>query len=114
MSVAQPAALESEPAPVIAPTGVIVLPPGAAPAPTQEASERLASLSRVAAVASIGNTPLLRLHNFAAQAGLPDTVEIWLKAEWTNPGGSIKDRPALAIIRAAIADGRLRPGANPA
>src|SRR5215207_5647648 len=113
MTAAQPAAIESESAlamPAIAPTGVVALPPGAAPPPSREAADRLASLSRVAAVASIGNTPLLRLHSLAAQAGLPDSVELWLKAEWTNPGGSIKDRPALAIIRAAIADGRLRPG----
>lgn len=112
MSVAQSVPLETESAATAAPTSVVALPPGAAPAPTREASERLASLARVAAVASIGNTPLFRLHNLAAQAGLPDSVELWLKAEWTNPGGSIKDRPALAIIRAAIADGRLRPGAT--
>ena len=96
--------------PAASPTGVVALPPGSAPAPTREAADWLASLARVAAVASIGNTPLLRLQNLAARAGLPDSVELWLKAEWTNPGGSIKDRPALAIIRAAIADGRLRPG----
>ena len=101
MSVAQSVPFEPESA-AASPTGVVALPPGSAPAPSREAADRLASLARVAAVASIGNTPLLRLQNLAARAGLPDTVELWLKAEWTNPGGSIKDRPALAIIRAAL------------
>jgi cysteine synthase B len=115
MSVAQSVVVNPEPAaaiasPPIASAGVVALPPGAASAPTPGAADRLAGLARVAAVASIGNTPLLRLHNLATQAGLPESVELWLKAEWTNPGGSIKDRPALSIIRAAIADGRLRPG----
>jgi cysteine synthase B len=41
---------------------------------------------------------------------LPETVEIWVKAEWTNPGGSIKDRPALSIVRTALASGQLREG----
>ena len=59
---------------------------------------------------AIGNTPLLPLRRLAAAHGLPASVELWLKAEWTNPGGSIKDRPALAIVRAALADGRLGTG----
>jgi cysteine synthase B len=42
--------------------------------------------------------------------GLPDTVELWLKAEWTNPGGSVKDRPALNIVRSALASGKLGRG----
>ncbi len=37
-------------------------------------------------------------------------MQVFAKAEWFNPGGSIKDRPALNIIRAALADGRLGPG----
>ncbi len=43
----------------------------------------------------VGKTPLLRLGNIAAQAG---GVEICAKAEWFNPGGSVKDRPALSMI----------------
>jgi cysteine synthase B len=43
----------------------------------------------------VGNTPLLRLPNIAAD--LPG-VEIYGKAEWFNPGGSVKDRPALSMI----------------
>jgi S-sulfo-L-cysteine synthase (O-acetyl-L-serine-dependent) len=63
-----------------------------------------------AAALAIGNTPLLRLHRFARRAGLPDHVELWLKAEWSNPGGSVKDRPALAIVRDAIATGQVGNG----
>ena len=43
----------------------------------------------------IGNTPLVRLSSF--EAGLRD-VELWAKAEWRNPGGSVKDRPAARMI----------------
>lgn len=43
----------------------------------------------------IGDTPLLRLRNIAAPS---NKVEIYAKAEWFNPGGSVKDRPALGMI----------------
>lgn len=43
----------------------------------------------------IGNTPLVRLSNF--ESGLRN-VELWAKAEWRNPGGSVKDRPAARMI----------------
>jgi S-sulfo-L-cysteine synthase (O-acetyl-L-serine-dependent) len=43
----------------------------------------------------IGNTPLLRLANIGKEF---DRVEIYGKAEWFNPGGSVKDRPALRMI----------------
>jgi S-sulfo-L-cysteine synthase (O-acetyl-L-serine-dependent) len=52
----------------------------------------------------VGNTPLLRLRNLAPQRG---NVEVYAKAEWFNPGGSVKDRPALNIILGAERDGRL-------
>lgn len=55
----------------------------------------------------IGNTPLFRLSKIGAD--FPD-VEIYGKAEWFNPGGSVKDRPALAMIRAAEQAGDLKPG----
>ncbi len=45
----------------------------------------------------IGNTPLLSFRRITAH--LPDDVRIYAKAEWTNPGGSVKDRAALSIIR---------------
>jgi S-sulfo-L-cysteine synthase (O-acetyl-L-serine-dependent) len=56
----------------------------------------------------IGNTPLFLLRRVTA--GLPPSVEIYLKAEWCNPGGSVKDRAARHIVLAALADGRLKPG----
>src|SRR6266849_5610825 len=55
----------------------------------------------------IGNTPLLRLERIAT--GFPD-IEFCAKAEWFNPGGSVKDRPALGMIQAGLASGKLRPG----
>lgn len=53
---------------------------------------------------TIGNTPHIRLSRL-----FPDH-EVWIKSERTNPGGSIKDRIALAMIEAAEADGSLQPG----
>ncbi len=55
---------------------------------------------------AIGNTPLLRLR----LAGLPDGVEVWAKCEWFNPGGSVKDRTALSLVREGERSGALRPG----
>jgi cysteine synthase B len=52
----------------------------------------------------VGNTPLLPLRRFA---GLPPGVQVYAKAEWFNPGGSVKDRPALNIIQKALAEGQL-------
>jgi cysteine synthase B len=54
----------------------------------------------------IGDTPLVRLRHVSARTG----VEIYAKAEYQNPGGSVKDRAAAAIIREAELSGRLRPG----
>ncbi len=70
----------------------------------------LPSLDDVAAVRAIGETPLLDLARFRAAAGLPDTIRIRIKGEWANPGGSIKDRTALSIVRHAIAAGKLGQG----
>ncbi len=58
--------------------------------------------------AAVGNTPLLPLTRIGA--GLKPSVQVFAKAEWFNPGGSIKDRPALNILRTALADGSLTPG----
>lgn len=60
--------------------------------------------------AQVGNTPLLQLKRIAADAGLPEQVQLFAKAEWFNPSGSVKDRPALNIIRTAEEQGRLKPG----
>lgn len=54
----------------------------------------------------IGNTPLIRLNRLSDESG----CEILGKAEFLNPGGSIKDRTALGMIKAAIASGELQPG----
>jgi cysteine synthase len=56
--------------------------------------------------AAIGNTPLIRLRSLSEATG----CEILGKAEFMNPGGSVKDRAALAILNAAERDGTLRPG----
>ena len=60
--------------------------------------------------AHVGNTPLLPLSRISRDLNLPPTVNVFVKAEWFNPGGSVKDRPALNIIRTAIANGDLHPG----
>jgi cysteine synthase B len=56
----------------------------------------------------IGNTPLLAFRRVTRH--LPPRVEVFAKAEWFNPGGSVKDRPALNMIVAAERTGALRPG----
>ena len=55
----------------------------------------------------IGNTPLVDLSAFAHGLGVPATVEVYAKAEWFNPGGSVKDRPALYIVEAGERSGAL-------
>jgi cysteine synthase len=57
-------------------------------------------------IETIGNTPLIRLRKVSEETG----CEILGKAEFLNPGGSVKDRAALGMIRAAEADGSLKPG----
>ncbi|MCC3750404.1 MAG: cysteine synthase A [Halorhodospira halophila] len=57
-------------------------------------------------VGAVGNTPLIRLPRLSEETG----CEILGKAEFMNPGGSVKDRAALAIIQAAERSGELRPG----
>ena len=58
--------------------------------------------------ANIGNTPLIRLRNVTRN--LPAGVEVFAKAEHLNPGGSVKDRAALAMILAGERSGQLRRG----
>lgn len=55
---------------------------------------------------AIGNTPLIRLKKASELTG----CDIYGKAEFMNPGGSVKDRAALSIIQTAIRDGKLNPG----
>jgi cysteine synthase len=59
-------------------------------------------------VGSVGNTPLIRLAKLSQETG----CEILGKAEFLNPGGSVKDRAALYIIEAAEKSGELIPGAT--
>jgi S-sulfo-L-cysteine synthase (O-acetyl-L-serine-dependent) len=56
----------------------------------------------------VGNTPLLPLRRLSPN--LPPHVRIFAKAEWFNPGGSIKDRPALNILQTALSNGDLGNG----
>ncbi|MFN8412524.1 MAG: cysteine synthase family protein [Anaerolineales bacterium] len=58
--------------------------------------------------AHVGNTPLLPLRRLTS--GLSPRVQVFAKAEWFNPGGSVKDRPALNIIQTAILNGDLGNG----
>ncbi len=57
---------------------------------------------------TVGNTPMLVLRRVTAH--LPGSVQVFAKAEWFNPGGSIKDRPAFNILRTALANCDLVPG----
>ena len=54
---------------------------------------------------TIGNTPHIRINRLFGQ-----THQVWIKSERTNPGGSIKDRIALAMVEAAEKSGALKPG----
>jgi cysteine synthase A len=56
-------------------------------------------------LATIGNTPHIRVNRLFGS-----THEVWIKSERANPGGSIKDRIALAMVEAAEASGALQPG----
>lgn len=58
--------------------------------------------------ALIGRTPMVRLRRLSP----PEGAEVCAKLEHKNPGGSVKDRPALAMLLAAEASGALRPGAT--
>ena len=54
----------------------------------------------------IGGTPMVRLQRIVE----PDSAEVWVKLEGMNPGGSIKDRPALSMVLAAEREGLISPG----
>jgi cysteine synthase B len=73
----------------------------AAPAGTPVASSRAGK----SVLDCIGNTPLLRLNRIGRDF---PSVEFGAKAEWFNPGGSVKDRPALSMMQAGLASGALR------
>lgn len=73
---------------------------------TASGSHDARPMSANSLLAQIGNTPLLKLEGFAPNP----RVEIYAKAEWANPGGSVKDRPALNMILAGERSGALTPG----
>ncbi|MCA9535164.1 MAG: pyridoxal-phosphate dependent enzyme, partial [Myxococcales bacterium] len=56
----------------------------------------------------IGRTPLVRLKRLSGHVG----AQVCAKLESQNPGGSVKDRPALAMVEAEERAGRLQPGAT--
>ena len=58
-------------------------------------------------LARVGNTPLLRFERFASEW---PQIQVLGKAEWANPGGSVKDRAAFNIIETAVQSGALAPG----
>lgn len=72
---------------------------------SQTQTNRISLTSGLAAV--VGNTPMLPLHRLAGD--LWPEIQIYAKAEWFNPGGSVKDRPALCILRTALENGELTP-----
>jgi cysteine synthase A len=80
---------------------------GAAPPetwrPGDAAAHRLGILPD--ALALVGGTPVVRLRHLP-----PGAAEVVCKLEWLNPGGSVKDRIALAMVDAAEREGRLHPG----
>lgn len=63
-------------------------------------------MSDVSVLSAIGNTPLVRLRALAPANG----AELWVKLEYLNPTGSMKDRMALSMIEGAERDGLLEPG----
>jgi len=79
-----------------------ILPPSHSSNPPNLQPEGMALLR------AVGNTPLLPLRRVAKD--LPPGVKVYAKAEWFNPGGSVKDRPAFNIIRSAACEGKLLPG----
>jgi cysteine synthase B len=70
-----------------------------------ETRRRAGEISESFPEAAIGNTPLVRLRRVARD--VPENVEIYAKAEYLNPGGSVKDRAALAMILAGEKSGEL-------
>jgi S-sulfo-L-cysteine synthase (O-acetyl-L-serine-dependent) len=77
------------------------------PAPISESAEPGSAPIGQHLLDRIGNTPLLKLERIGAD--FPD-AEFYAKAEWFNPGGSVKDRAAYSMIREGERSGRLRAG----
>ena len=73
----------------------------------QDAARKDALLTATSILDLIGRTPLVRLKRFEQET---PGVELYAKAEWQNPGGSVKDRAAARMIADGEASGALRPG----
>ncbi len=73
-----------------------------------ETDFRAAEIKKSFLEAAVGNTPLIRLRTITKD--LPENIEIYAKAEYLNPGGSVKDRAALAMILAGEQSGELSKG----
>ena len=67
-------------------------------------------MKAVNVLATIGHTPHIRMNRLFA--GISDSAQVWIKSERSNPGGSFKDRIALAMVEAAEASGALQPGGS--
>jgi cysteine synthase B len=80
---------------------------GSVPSPSPSRAKAASGLPGEAVLAQIGDTPLLPLD--ALTRDLP-SVKLLGKAEWHNPGGSVKDRTAASIVAAAHRAGKLGPG----
>src|SRR5437773_2248706 len=74
--------------------------------PSQAATLSMTADLYLGFLPAIGNTPLIRLNRLSQETG----CEILGKAEFMNPGGSIKDRAALYVVKDAEEKGLLRPG----
>jgi cysteine synthase B len=84
--------------------------PGSAPTPSPSQAKALPTRGD-AVLAQIGNTPLLALDACIHGSGVRSAqVKLWGKAEWYNPGGSVKDRAAAGIVVEARRSGKLAPG----
>ncbi len=75
--------------------------------PSPPSSSTLSLRTASCVLELIGGTPLVRLPHFERET---PGVELYAKAEWQNPGGSVKDRAASRMITDGEASGRLRPG----
>ncbi|HEX4474537.1 MAG TPA: cysteine synthase A [Polyangiaceae bacterium] len=77
-------------------------------AETAEPARRAATTSDEGPLGLVGHTPLVRLARLSPEGG----AAVWAKAEFLNPGGSVKDRPALSMVIAAEREDRLTEGAT--
>ena len=68
---------------------------------------RLAPAPKASLLEMVGQTPMVKLEQVTSH--LPEAVEVWVKLELLNPGGSVKDRPARQIILDALDTGELTP-----